>query len=89
MGPKPPPVFVLDLGCSINQTMCIKNLCFTSSNKRFFITFNNISINFKLGWIFIWVLELIRYGCAYSLICDMMMRHMRIGEYETWVDMMM
>ena len=46
---------------------------------------DNISINSQLDWIFIWVLELIECGCAYFLIYDMIMWHVRIRGCKTWV----
>ena len=41
-------------------------------------TYNNISINLQLCWIFKSVLELIECDCAYFLICNMMMWHVEI-----------
>ena len=41
-------------------------------------TYNNISINLQLCWIFKSVLELIKCDCAYFLICNMMMWHVEI-----------
>ena len=38
-----------------------------------------------MGLIFRWVLELTECGCAYYLICNMMICHVRIEECKTWV----
>ena len=43
-----------------------------NSLQIYHIIFNNISINFQLGWILGRVLKLNECSCAYSLICDMM-----------------